>query len=257
MKLAYREFGSGQPLIILHGLFGQSDNWNTLAKRFAEQDSHVFTIDQRNHGLSPHSDVWNYQAMADDLKQFIDDHQLQNPIILGHSMGGKTVMFFEAQYPHIAKQLIIADIAPKAYEPNHDTVLKALNAVDFTDINTRKQVEEILGQYITDFGTKQFLLKNIYWREDETKQMAWRFNLDVISKEYNNIGISAPLNLHSNTHTLFVRGEKSNYILDSDLADISSKFGNYSLETISNSGHWVHAEQPEAFFNCVQNFIHL
>ncbi len=257
MTLAYREFGAGQPLIILHGLFGQSDNWNTLAKRFAEQGLHVFTIDQRNHGLSPHSDEWNYQVMATDLKQFIDEHQLQNPIILGHSMGGKTVMFFEAQFPNVAKQLIIADIAPKAYEPHHDAVLKALNAVDFSDINTRKQAEEILGQYLTDFGTKQFLLKNIYWREDESKQMAWRFNLATITKEYNNIGVSAPTDLHSSTPTLFIRGEKSNYILDSDLADIRSKFTNYTLETIANSGHWVHAEQPEAFFNSVQKFIHL
>ncbi len=255
MTLAYREFGTGQPLIILHGLFGQSDNWNTLAKRFAEQGFHVYALDQRNHGLSPHSNEWNYEVMANDLMQFIDEHHLLNPIILGHSMGGKTVMFFEAKFPHIAKQLIIADIAPKAYEPHHDAVLKALNAVDFSDINTRKQAEEILGTYISDFGTKQFLLKNIYWREDETKQMAWRFNLETITKEYNNIGVTAPSTLHSSTPTLFIRGEKSNYILDSDLADIDSKFTNYTLETIANSGHWVHAEQPDAFFNCVLSFI--
>lgn len=254
MKLAYREFGSGQPLIILHGLFGQSDNWNTLAKRFAEKGFHVFAIDQRNHGLSPHSDVWNYESMAQDLKEFIDTHQLQNVILLGHSMGGKTVLFFEKLFPNVAQKLIVADIAPRAYEAHHDSVLKALNAVDFTDINTRKEAEVILGEYITDFGTKQFLLKNIYWREDETKQMAWRFNLETITKEYNNIGVEVP-SFKSTTKTLFIRGEKSNYISDNDMVDIHDRFSDVDLITISNSGHWVHAEQPEAFFNYVMDFI--
>jgi esterase len=254
MKLAYREFGSGQPLIILHGLFGQSDNWNTLAKRFAEKGFHVFTIDQRNHGLSPHSNVWNYEAMAQDLKEFIDTHQLQDFILLGHSMGGKTVLFFEQLYPNLAKKMIVADIAPRAYKPHHDAVLKALNAVDFSDINTRKDAEAVLGEYITDIGTKQFLLKNIYWREDETKQMAWRFNLDVITREYDNIGKQVPA-FNSETDTLFLKGEKSNYILESDEADIALRFSNYKIKTIPNSGHWVHAEQPEAFFNEVIEFI--
>ena len=219
MELAYREFGAGRPLIILHGLFGQSDNWNTLAKRFAEKGFHVFTIDQRNHGLSPHSDVWNYQAMAEDLKEFIDHHQLQQVILLGHSMGGKTLMFFELLFPNVAQKLIVADIAPRAYEPHHDAVLMALNAVDFSEINTRKDAEAILGTYISDFGTKQFLLKNIYWREDESKQMDWRFNLKTITKEYNNIGVPVP-DFKSDTKTLFIRGEKSNYITDEDEKDI-------------------------------------
>lgn len=254
MKLAYREFGAGQPLIILHGLFGQSDNWNTLAKRFAENGFHVFTIDQRNHGLSPHSEIWNYQVMAEDLKEFIDTHQLENVILLGHSMGGKTVLFFEYLFPNTAQKLIIADIAPRAYEAHHDLVLKALNSVDFSEINTRKEAEAVLGKYITDFGTKQFLLKNIYWREDETKQMAWRFNLTTITEKYNNIGVNVP-EFKSETPTLFLRGEKSNYITDEDEKDIALRFKNYQLKTIANSGHWVHAEQPEMFFSNVMNFI--
>ena len=254
MKLAYREFGEGQPLIILHGLFGQSDNWNTLAKRFGENGFKVYTLDQRNHGLSQHSDAWDYQLMAEDLKEFIEEHQLQNVILLGHSMGGKTVLFFEQMFPQLANKLIIVDISPRAYEPHHDSVLKALNAVDFTDINTRKEAEAILGEYISDFGTKQFLLKNIFWKEDETKQMAWRFNLKTITKEYNNIGVSVPFFI-SDTKTMFIRGEKSDYIKNDDEADIASRFSNYQLKTIANSGHWVHAEQPEAFFNCVMDFI--
>ena len=254
MKLAYRKFGEGQPLIILHGLFGQSDNWNTLAKRFGENGFKVYTLDQRNHGLSQHSDAWDYQLMAEDLKEFIEEHHLQNVILLGHSMGGKTILFFEQMFPQLANKLIIVDISPRAYEPHHDSVLKALNAVDFTDINTRKEAEAILGEYISDFGTKQFLLKNIFWKEDETKQMAWRFNLKTITTEYNNIGVSVPFFI-SDTKTMFIRGEKSDYIKNDDEEDIASRFSNYQLKTIVNSGHWVHAEQPEAFFNCVMDFI--
>lgn len=254
MELAYREFGTGQPLVILHGLFGQSDNWNTLAKRFAEKGFHVFAVDQRNHGLSPHSDEWDYHVMAADLNEFIKFHNLEKPVLLGHSMGGKTVMFFEMLYAGVADKIIVADIAPRAYEPHHDAVLKALNAVDFSDINTRKDAEAILGKYLTDFGTKQFLLKNIYWKEDATKQMDWRFNLKIITQKYDNVGVEAPAG-SSDTPALFLKGEKSNYVTEEDEKDIAARFNHYKIETIANSGHWVHAEQPEAFFNSVMGFI--
>ena len=193
MQLFFREFGMGQPLIILHGLFGQSDNWNTLAKNFAEQNFHVFTVDQRNHGLSPHSATWNYEVMADDLHEFIAEHNLLQPIILGHSMGGKTAMFFEWKYPHVASKIIIVDISPRAYGPHHGDVLKALNEVDFSVIKTRKEAEAKLNEYISDFGTKQFLLKNIYWKDAETTLMDWRFNLKVIHNEIAAVGIEATI----------------------------------------------------------------
>jgi pimeloyl-ACP methyl ester carboxylesterase len=254
MKLAFREFGSGQPLIILHGLFGQSDNWNTLAKRFGENGFHVFTIDQRNHGLSPHSEEWTYEAMADDLKEFISEHQLQDPVLLGHSMGGKTVMFFQLKFPNIAKKIIIADIAPRAYGSHHESVLKALNAVDFSVIKTRKEAEAIMNEYIPDFGTKQFLLKNIYWKDNTNNIMDWRFNLKVIDKEYPNVGVEVP-NSSSDVETLFIRGEKSNYITEKDLEDIKKRFPNYKLVTIEGSGHWIHAEKPNEFFEAVMEFI--
>src|ERR1035437_3780555 len=138
MQLAFRKYGSGQPLLILHGLFGQSDNWNTLAKRFGEIGFETFTIDQRNHGLSPHSDVWNYEAMADDIKEFIDTHHLRHPILMGHSMGGKTAMFFALKYEDVFDKLIVVDMSPRGYEAQHDVVLEGLNAVDFSKINTRK-----------------------------------------------------------------------------------------------------------------------
>ncbi len=254
MELAFREFGQGQPLIILHGLFGQSDNWNTLAKRFAENNFHVFTVDQRNHGLSPHSDEWTYDSMAKDLKTFIDTHQLKKPILIGHSMGGKTVMFFEMMFPNISLKSIVVDISPRKYSAHHDDVLKALNAVDFDSITSRKEAEEIMSQYISDFGTKQFLLKNIYWRTDDDKKMAWRFNLKTITEEYNNIGVAIPDGM-STTNMLFIKGEKSNYIMDSDIEMIKKYFNHSEIKTVMNSGHWVHAEQPNAFFDMVLEFI--
>lgn len=252
MKLAYREFGSGQPLIILHGLFGQSDNWNTLSKNFAEKGFRVFALDQRNHGLSPHSQDWSYKLMADDLKEFIAEHQLEKPILLGHSMGGKTVMFFEMMYPGISSKLIIADIAPKASSRQHNDVLEALNAVDFSVIKTRKEAEVTLNNHINDFGTKQFLLKNIYWKENDV--MDWRFNLKTITNHYNAIIAEVPKGL-SNVKTIIIKGEKSNYITDADMSDFESRFPNSSLAIIKNAGHWVHAERPKDFFETVLLFI--
>lgn len=254
MTLAYREFGSGQPLIILHGLFGQSDNWNTLAKKFGEQGFHVFTPDQRNHGLSPHSSEWSYEAMAGDLKEFIEAHKLERPILLGHSMGGKTVMFFEMLYPGIADKIIVADMAPRAYPSHHDDVLEALNSVDFSEMNTRKDVEAKLSERLSDFGTKQFLLKNVYWKESADKQMDWRFDLKTITEKYDNVGVEVPHGT-SLVATLFINGEKSDYVTEKDLPSIAQRFPNYRLVTLAGAGHWVHAEKPEAFYEAVMAFI--
>jgi pimeloyl-ACP methyl ester carboxylesterase len=254
MKLAFREFGQGRPLIILHGLFGQSDNWNTLSKNFADHGFHVFALDLRNHGLSPHDNDWTYPLMAEDLNEFIIDRQLNAPIVLGHSMGGKTAMFFETMYPGVSSKLIVVDMAPRATEAKHNNVLKALNAVVFSTITNRKEAEAILNTHIEDFGTKQFLLKNIFWKEVGHKQMAWRFNLRVITEKYNEILAAVPLTVCA-VDTLVIRGEKSDYITNSDLEDFAERFPNYKLVTIAGAGHWVHAEQPKEFLNVVLDFI--
>jgi len=253
MQLFYRKIGSGQPLIILHGLFGQSDNWNSLAKQFSEQGFEVYIVDQRNHGLSPHSDEWNYKSMSDDILELINSLQLKNVVLLGHSMGGKTVMQFALEHEHILDKLIVVDIAPKYYPLHHQSVLEALQAIDFKIVKTRREAEDILGKHITDFGTKQFLLKNIYWKDDG--ELAWRFNLKVIIENIENIGEATPAENSCNTPTLFIRGEKSNYILNEDLKLIQELFPRSILETIHDAGHWVHAEKPKAFFDCVIDFV--
>ena len=253
MKLFYRKSGQGQPLIILHGLFGQSDNWNSLAKQFAESGFEVYSVDQRNHGLSPHSDVWNYQVMCEDVLELINDNQLQNVILLGHSMGGKTAMQFAMEHSQFLDKLIVVDIAPKYYPMHHQQVLEGLQAVDFSRIKTRKEAEEILSIFISDFGTKQFLLKNLYWKTET--ELAWRFNLKVIVEQIENAGEALINNTSCTVPALFIRGEKSNYILDEDLNSIQDIFPHFELATIKEAGHWVHAEKPTAFFDCVIKFI--
>jgi esterase len=253
MKLFYRKFGNGQPFIILHGLFGQSDNWNTFAKQISDEGYEVYTVDQRNHGLSPHSSTWDYPAMSGDLEELINDLQLEKCILLGHSMGGKTAMQFALEHSTLLDKLIIADIAPRYYSPHHQAVLEGLQAVDFKTVKNRKEAEHMLSQYIDDYGTKQFLLKNIYWKDNG--EMDWRFNLNVINKEIENVGKAIETDASCEVPALFIRGEKSDYILDSDFDRIRELFPRSYVETIANSGHWIHAEQPKLFLNCILDFI--
>jgi esterase len=252
MDLAFRETGNGQPLLILHGLFGQSDNWNTIARNLAQENLRVFTIDQRNHGLSPHSAKWDYPSMADDLHEFIKRHELKDPIILGHSMGAKTAMFFEHQFPGISSKMIIADMSAREYEPHHQDVIEALNSVDFSKVKTRKEAEETLGKYLKDDGTKQFLLKNIYWKDEST--LAWRFNLKAISENYDKIRTAVPF-FKSDVPALIIRGGRSTYVKETDIEEFRKRFSNVQISTIDGAGHWVHAEKPNEFFKAVLEFI--
>ncbi|MCE3280370.1 MAG: alpha/beta hydrolase fold containing protein [Bacteroidetes bacterium] len=253
MKLHFRKFGQGQPMIILHGLFGQSDNWNSLGKQFAESGFEVYVVDQRNHGLSPHSDEWSFQFMSDDLAELIKDNNLRNVILIGHSLGGKTVMLYTLQNPSRVDKLIVADIAPKYYPPHHQSVLAGLNAVDFNTVKTRREAEDILTAHLPDFGTRQFLLKNIYWKEDG--KLDWRFNLKVISENMENVGADIPQSDSVDVPALFIRGANSNYILDEDIDTIQELFPRMMLGTIEGAGHWVHAEKPKEFFESVINFV--
>jgi esterase len=253
MKLYFRKYGSGQPMIILHGLFGQSDNWNSLARQFGESGFEVYAVDQRNHGLSPQSEEWDYQTMSDDLHELVLDNNLKNIILIGHSMGGKTAMQYALQHPEGVDKLIVVDISPKSYPPQHPSVVKGLNAVDFNVVKTRKEVESILSEYINDFGTKQFLLKNLYWKENS--RLDWRFNIKVITEKMENVGESIALNNSVDVPSLFIRGEKADYILDEDMDLIRDLFPRSMLETIPGAGHWVHAEKPKEFFECVMRFV--
>ncbi len=254
MKLHFREMGQGTPLLILHGLFGSSDNWLTIAKQLAAS-YHVFIIDQRNHGQSPHSNIWNYTVMAQDIEDFCIQHQLNEIYIVGHSMGGKTVMKLAELFPKRIKKMMVIDIAPRYYPVHHHQILNALKSIDFNIVNTRKQAEEVLHNAIEDFGTRQFLLKNIYWI-DENK-LAWRFNLEVIANHIEIVGEATPADekVICNIPVCFVKGEKSDYIKKEDEQLIASQFSNSENLTIANAGHWVHAENPTALLNLINYFF--
>lgn len=239
-------------LLILHGLFGQSDNFATLAKQFAEHYT-VHTIDLRNHGRSFHSDDMSFEAMSEDILNYLNHHQIESCYLLGHSLGGRSVIEFAYKHPEKIEKLIVADMAPKAYPPHHQGIIKALNSVDFEKIEKRSDVEEVLKQYIPEMGTRQFLLKNVYHVEDG--KYAFRFNLKTLTDSYNDMVGGNLTNGLFDKPTLFLRGEKSDYIQDSDFELIKSHFPNSEIKTIPNSGHWVHAENPKAFFDFVVEFL--
>lgn len=253
MQLFSRIEGEGMPLLIIHGFLGMSDNWKTLSTQFAALGFQVHALDMRNHGKSFHDDAFNYDVMVQDVKNYLDFHHLEKVILLGHSMGGKVVMLFSTQYPKMVEKLIVADIGPKYYAPHHQKILEALNAVDFSKNPSRADVEAIFSGYISDFGTKQFLLKNLYRITPDT--LGFRFNLQVFNEKIDEIGMGLPVNSHFFGRTLFLRGSKSDYILDADFETIYYHFPEASVVTIPHSGHWIHAENPEAFFCEVQKFI--
>jgi len=242
--------GSGRPLLILHGLFGSLDNWKTLGNRFAEHYE-VYLIDQRNHGKSPHSDDFDYQVMADDLIEFVNDHYLRGIYILGHSMGGKTVMSF-AQHCDLIDKIVIADIAPRAYKPHHNDLVKAMENIDLSSISSRGEVDELLQKDIPNFSVRQFLMKNLYWREKD--QLDWKINLPVIKRKMNVIAGSIE-NHVVNTPTLFIQGGLSPYIMDADYPMIKKQFPNSRIVKMEKVGHWLHAENPELFYEIVRNFL--
>lgn len=251
MKLHYRKIGEGKPLFILHGLFGSSDNWQTLGKQFAENYT-VYFVDQRNHGHSPHSDEFSYELMAADFHELVTDLGLTNINILGHSMGGKTAIQFAIHHADLIDKMIVADISHKGYPPHHDQILAGLKSIDLNEIKSRGAADRKLAEYVPEIGVRQFLLKNLYWVEKG--QLGWRINIPVLSKEINRILELLPFDTIE-TNTLYVRGGKSNYILESDYDMIHEKFPNCEIVTIEQSGHWLHAEAPEEFYQIVIDFI--
>lgn len=255
MKLFFRKSGSGHPLIVLHGLFGISDNWAALAKQWSEHFT-VYTVDLRNHGQSPHSEDWNYALMAEDILELIGDEKLNNVTILGHSMGGKVAMKLAIEYPMAVTKLIVSDIAPRVYPPQNKDVVNALLSVNIEQISSRKDAEQVLAGTLSDNGTIQFLLKNLFWKEQISgeKKLSWRFNLDVISRKLNEVNQPTLPDPVCDTDTLFIRGSRSPYILEEDESEIKMLFPNSSVVTIQNAGHWVHADQPQAMFQAVMEF---
>jgi esterase len=253
MKLSFRKLGSGKPLFILHGLFGSSDNWQTLGKQFAGSFT-VFLIDLRNHGRSPHSSLFNYSVMSDDIAELMQDEGIERTALLGHSMGGKTAMHFAVQHSGMAERIIVADIGTKEYPATNQHVIDAVEQVNLAEITSRQQASEKLKTLLADEGTIQFLLKNLYWTE--AGKLDWRFNLEAISQNIHFIGEATPVPAAPLTlPALFLAGGNSSYIVRGDMEEIQLIFPHSSLEVIPEAGHWIHAEQPALFFDAVMRFM--
>ena len=238
--------GEGTPLLILHGFLGMSDNWKTLGNQYAAHGFEVHLIDQRNHGRSFHDDDFNYNILATDLSYYISYHQLERSHLLGHSMGGKTAMQFAAQNGSQVIKLLVADIAPRYYPPHHQKIIDALLALDLDEIASRSEADNKLSEQIDDLGVRQFLLKNLYWRE--RGKLGFRFNLDILQHRLNEIGAPLAADRTFGGATLFLRGGRSDYIRPDDRPLIEKHFPNASVVTVENAGHWLHAENPSQFF---------
>ena len=252
MKLHSQVMGSGPDLIILHGLFGSQQNWQPLARRLSGQ-FRVHTVDLRNHGASPHHDEVNYPLMAGDLLKFMDHAEISKAALLGHSLGGKVAMQFALLHPDRLRQLVIVDIAPRAYESIHDEVFHGLRSLDLPRLRTRTQADEALAAHIPNHAMRRFLLTNLMF--DLETGPRWRVNLEALHAQREQLIASVVGMVPFCKPTLFIRGGRSDYIGEEDRGPIQTMFPEATLETIEDAGHWVHADSPEAFLKCLLEFL--
>ena len=253
MELYSKIYGNkGQDLIIIHGLFGMSDNWNTLGKKFSKYCK-VHLIDLRNHGRSPHSNDFNYEVMCHDILEYMDNNNISNPIILGHSLGGKVAMKFAFTYPDKLEKLIVADIAPRLYNSDfHKNILATLKKLPLQNFKKREEIDNVLSSFYKDKGMRFFLLKNLY--RNKKNAFAWRFNIDVLLEKVQNVQQASFVSGKLNVPTHFIRGSNSDYINSSDELLIKKHFTDFSIGEIKGAGHWLHAEKPECFYDEVMGF---
>ncbi len=252
MDLHFRETGAGRPLVILHGVFGSSDNWMTIAKALADE-FRVIVVDQRNHGQSPHSDEFDYELLTQDLAEFISAQALQSPIVLGHSMGGKVAMNFALHYGQMLDKLVVVDIAPREYPLHHQAILQAFEQIDLSGMQTRQEVDRAMQPFLPDLSTRQFILKNLYRKPEGG--FGWRLNVSSLSRNIAHVGARIDGLQPFLKPVLVVAGEKSRYILEQDKEDFARLFPAYQFAVVAQAGHWVHAEAPEGFLAVVRPFL--
>ncbi|MDQ7041738.1 MAG: alpha/beta fold hydrolase [Rhodothermus sp.] len=254
-ELAYRSYGvEGPPLLILHGLLGSSGNWHTLASKAFSPHFRVFTLDLRGHGRSPHARPIDYPTMAADVLAFMEAQGLKQAHVLGHSMGGKVAMELALGAPERVDRLVVVDIAPRAYEPRHRTILEALQAIDPVRYDSRQAIDQALATYIPEAPIRQFLLKNLQF-DAATRRYTWQMDLKGLSRYYDRISAAIDNGRQFTRPVLFVKGARSDYITENDLPHIRRLFPHARLVTIPAAGHWVHADAPDAFAREVLAFL--
>lgn len=253
LQLFSRELGeeNAPDLVILHGLLGTSDNWQTLGKRFAESHR-VHLIDQRNHGRSPHHPAHSYEAMAEDVLHYLNERNIQRVSIIGHSMGGKTALEFAHRYPDRVHKLVIADMAARAYVPHHGSIFDALLSAPIDVADSRSTVEAHLMDRLDDPGVVAFLMKNL--RREKSGGFTWRPNLSVLATAMGAVVDEVPLGMNT-LPTLAIYGGKSNYVNADDLDQFQAACMQFQSHEIEDAGHWLHASHPEEFFDEVEGFL--
>jgi esterase len=257
VDLHYRRMGPADapPVMILHGLLGSSDNWASIGRTLAEPEDpsiaprQVFLVDLRDHGRSPHTAEISYPLMAADVHALAQELGLRDLVLVGHSMGGKVAMVVAQHWPELLKRLVVVDITPREHENNHDHILGALSTADLSPGTTRKQVEEHIATQVKEPGVVQFLMKNLYWNEEQ--QLAWRMNVPLLQRELPAI-LAAIGPERVTVPALFIRGGQSNYVQRADIPAIQEQFPNCRVETIPLAGHWVHAQAPEQVIGLIR-----
>lgn len=244
--------GQGPPVIILHGLLGTSDNWHSIAASLAEHYT-VCLLDLRNHGRSFHSHDFNYELMAQDVMRFMSDNWIQSASVIGHSMGGKVAMYLALHEPDLVDRLLVADIGVKDYPPGHLHIFDALSSVNLNQLTERRQAQDFLEDRLQNKDVVLFLMKNL--TRDKEGHYHWKMNLPAIIANYDNIMKGFHESLSFDKPTLFVKGSRSEYIKDDDRAGIRSFFPNATFSSIEGAGHWLHADNPEAFLQICLAFL--
>jgi esterase len=256
MQLFYRDYGTGNPFILLHGLFGCSDNWVGFARKLALQcNLRVIVPDLRNHGQSPHNPTFTFEAMVDDLFELIGTLNLQKPMMMGHSLGGKIILHALLQEPDFCQKAIIADMGLRTYPPSfgHTEVLDLMQNQNLSDCKSRKEVEALVSTHIPDSRLQQLVLKNVYWKNTET--LAWKLDVNAISNHLSEVfnGISFPIPIE--VPTFFIKAALSDYINDEDKLLIGQQFTNTSITEVEDAGHWLQVDNAEEFYNAVKTIV--
>tara|TARA_Y100001972_G_scaffold124522_1_gene173860 strand:- start:8703 stop:9464 length:762 start_codon:yes stop_codon:yes gene_type:complete len=252
MNLNFRILGEGEPVVVLHGVFGASDNWQTVGKSLAENFA-VYLVDLRNHGLSPHSDEMNYPVMAQDIRELIENENLGRAHIVGHSMGGKVAMELATSFPEVVKSLVVVDIAPKYYPPHHQEILNSFKTLDLKNLTSRKDADDALSSKLTNPGVRQFILKNLGRNDDGSFE--WKLNHQAIDENIENIGKGLEEGKTFSGQSLFINGSNSDYIRGEDHELILSHFPKAQFKTVNGAGHWVHAEKPGEITSILIDFL--
>lgn len=259
VALNYRISGEGEPLILLHGLFGSLENLGGIARRL-EDDWQIHALDERNHGSSPHTDDMDYPAMAADVVAYLDTQGIEKACLLGHSMGGKVAMQVALKYPERVRALIVADISPVTYRAHHDAILEGMQKMDLRGVKSRTQADSLLEEFVENQGVRQFLLKNlervpVLEQTDDEVVFRWRLNLPVIASCYSKLAAAPEGQGPFEGPALFLKGADSAYIQEKHRDTIFTLFPDAKIKIIEGTGHWLHAEKPDVFVALCRQFL--